>query len=77
MTSKIVFQIVKQLPNDKSTISSLLKAIMPADFEKDDDSNRHIDFIVSCSNLRAENYGIEPADRSKSKVSLIVLLKNQ
>ena len=42
---------------------------MPADFEKDDDSNRHIDFIVACSNLRAENYGIEPADRSKSKVS--------
>ena len=61
---------IKQLPNDKSQISSLLKAIMPADFEKDDDSNRHIDFIVACSNLRAENYGIEPADRSKSKVSL-------
>ena len=59
---------IKQLPNDKSQISSLLKAIMPADFEKDDDSNRHIDFIVACSNLRAENYGIEPADRSKSKV---------
>lgn len=58
---------IKQLPNDKSQISSLLKAIMPADFEKDDDSNRHIDFIVACSNLRAENYGIEPADRSKSK----------
>ena len=66
---------IKQLPNDKSQISSLLKAIMPADFEKDDDSNRHIDFIVACSNLRAENYGIEPADRSKSKVSRICLLK--
>ena len=65
---------IKQLPNDKSQISSLLKAIMPADFEKDDDSNRHIDFIVACSNLRAENYGIEPADRSKSKVSLGVFL---
>ena len=66
---------IKQLPNDKSQISSLLKAIMPADFEKDDDSNRHIDFIVACSNLRAENYGIEPADRSKSKVNLASLLK--
>lgn len=50
---------------------------MPADFEKDDDSNRHIDFIVACSNLRAENYGIEPADRSKSKVSIIFSLKHQ
>ena len=46
----------------------MMKAITPADFEKDDDTNRHIDFIVACSNLRAENYGIEPADRSKSKV---------
>jgi len=45
----------------------MLKSIEPADFEKDNDSNRHIDFIVACSNLRAENYGIEPADRSKSK----------
>jgi ubiquitin-activating enzyme E1 len=58
---------IKQLPSDKTLIAQLAKAIEPADFEKDDDSNRHIDFIVACSNLRAENYGIEPADRSKSK----------
>lgn len=37
------------------------------DFEKDDDSNHHIDFITSCSNLRAENYKIEAADRHKTK----------
>ena len=59
---------IKQLPSDKTQISAMSKSIEPADFEKDDDSNRHIDFIVACSNLRAENYGIEPADRSKSKV---------
>ena len=39
----------------------------PVDFEKDDDSNHHIDFITACSNLRAENYKIEPADRHKTK----------
>lgn len=52
--------------------------IVPADFEKDDDSNRHIDFIVACSNLRAANYGIEPADRSKSKVVYLnfLIIKN-
>ena len=58
-----------KLPKENAEISKLIKLINPADFEKDDDSNRHIDFIVACSNLRAENYGIEPADRSKSKVS--------
>jgi len=36
-------------------------------FEKDDDDNGHILFIKSCSNLRAENYCIEPADFFKTK----------
>lgn len=41
--------------------------ISPLEFEKDDDSNGHIDFIVATSNLRATNYSIEPADRLTSK----------
>lgn len=36
-------------------------------FEKDDDSNGHIDFITAASNLRAKMYNIEPADRLKTK----------
>ena len=41
--------------------------MVPADFEKDDDSNGHIDYITSASNLRAAMYSIEPADRFKTK----------
>ena len=39
----------------------------PADFEKDDDTNHHIDFITAASNLRASNYQIEPVDRYTTK----------
>ncbi|CAL8381639.1 unnamed protein product [Boreogadus saida] len=35
----------------------------PEEFEKDDDSNFHMDYITAASNLRAENYDIPPADR--------------
>lgn len=39
--------------------------ITPLEFEKDDDSNLHMDFIVAASNLRAANYSIPPADKHK------------
>ncbi|XP_031781456.1 ubiquitin-like modifier-activating enzyme 1 [Nasonia vitripennis] len=42
--------------------------IHPQEFEKDDDNNFHIDFIVAASNLRAANYRIQAADRHKSKL---------
>lgn len=34
------------------------KDITPAEFEKDDDTNYHIDFIHAAANLRARNYTI-------------------
>lgn len=37
------------------------------EFEKDDDTNHHIDFITASSNLRAENYEIALADHHKTK----------
>lgn len=42
-----------------------LQRLTPIDFEKDDDSNHHMEFITAASNLRAENYDIQPADRMK------------
>ena len=47
--------------------------IQPIEFEKDDDDNFHMDFITSCSNLRAENYDIAPADKYKVRNSLLAL----
>lgn len=59
---------IKKLADGLPSPSSLSGfQLVPVDFEKDDDSNHHIDFITACSNLRAENYKIEPADRHKTK----------
>jgi len=41
--------------------------VRPLDFEKDDDSNGHIDFITATSNLRAQMYSIDAGDRLKIK----------
>jgi ubiquitin-activating enzyme E1-like protein 2 len=49
-----------------SLASSNLR-VFPEDFEKDDDTNHHIDFITAASNIRAAQYGIQPADRLKTK----------
>lgn len=40
----------------------------PADFEKDDDSNFHIDFIHAAAQLRAENYEIPKCERTNTKM---------
>ena len=42
--------LVSDLQSSSSSLSS--QKIHPVDFEKDDDTNFHMDFIVACSNLR-------------------------
>eukprot|EP00047_Mylnosiga_fluctuans_P019582 m.84067 g.84067 ORF g.84067 m.84067 type:complete len:1019 (+) comp8186_c0_seq2:101-3157(+) len=64
---------------EEGQLESLIAALPPpsnfagmqltiSDFEKDDDTNFHMDFITATSNLRAAAYKIEPADRHKSKL---------
>lgn len=67
-------------PGDPDQFAAIQAEIPPADvlrkelkissidFEKDDDDNFHMDFIVACSNARAENYDIPPADKHQSKL---------
>lgn len=57
-------EIVDSLPPPSSLAGFRLAKV---EFEKDDDTNHHIDFITAASNLRALNYEIEPSDRSKTK----------
>lgn len=44
------------------------KKVNTIEFEKDDDSNYHIDFIAAVANLRARNYCIEEVPRHKVKM---------
>ncbi|KAK2789179.1 hypothetical protein FQN53_002404 [Emmonsiellopsis sp. PD_33] len=57
-------QLVAALPPPSSLAGVHLE---PVEFEKDDDTNHHIDFITAASNLRAANYDIQQADRHKTK----------
>ncbi|KAG8751746.1 hypothetical protein FRC12_012274, partial [Ceratobasidium sp. 428] len=56
--------LAKSLPSPSSLAGYRLN---PVEFEKDDDTNHHIDFITSASNLRALNYSIQPASRHQTK----------
>ena len=38
------------------------------EFNKDDDSKGHVEFLYACTNLRAENYNISKCDISKVKI---------
>ncbi|PYI06752.1 ubiquitin-activating enzyme E1 [Aspergillus sclerotiicarbonarius CBS 121057] len=57
-------RLVESLPSPKDLAGFRLS---PVEFEKDDDTNHHIDFITAASNLRADNYDIPQADRHKTK----------
>lgn len=57
-------KLAKSLPQPKQLADFRLEGV---EFEKDDDTNFHIDFITAAANLRAENYKIQTADRHKIK----------
>uniref|UniRef100_A0A673CAE7 Ubiquitin-like modifier-activating enzyme 6 n=3 Tax=Sphaeramia orbicularis TaxID=375764 RepID=A0A673CAE7_9TELE len=60
-----IMQLEKAIVTDCVTEEKL--RMTPLQFEKDDDSNGHLDFVASASALRATMYAIEPADRLKTK----------
>ncbi|XP_028458754.1 ubiquitin-like modifier-activating enzyme 6 isoform X1 [Perca flavescens] len=60
-----IAQLEQAIATDSVTAERL--QVSPLQFEKDDDSNGHVDFVTSASALRARMYAIEPADRLKTK----------
>ncbi|KAH3830157.1 hypothetical protein DPMN_103395 [Dreissena polymorpha] len=60
-------QIIRTALTQAKDKSKVLLKMVPADFEKDDDTNGHIDFIAAAANLRAEMYHIEGSDRLRIK----------
>jgi ubiquitin-activating enzyme E1 len=61
-------EILTDLSQNLLLSPGLKKCLMkPIEFEKDDDTNFHIDFIMAASNLRATNYGIQTASKHKTK----------
>uniref|UniRef100_A0A0N5CF83 E1 ubiquitin-activating enzyme n=1 Tax=Strongyloides papillosus TaxID=174720 RepID=A0A0N5CF83_STREA len=60
--------VVSSLENELNNLNLVGNNLLyPIDFEKDDDTNHHMEFITAASNLRAANYSIKPADRLKTK----------
>ena len=58
-------EIMAKLPKPEE-LSGL--RLHPCEFEKDDDTNFHMDFITAASNLRAINYSIAPVDKHRTKL---------
>ena len=62
-TEELLDEISQFIVNKAETISK----ISSIPFEKDDDTNNHIDFVTAFANKRAENYNIESKDRLATK----------
>lgn len=53
----------------KSLNPSSISPLNPADFEKDDDTNHHIDVITAACNLRSSSYFIKDSKRSEVRMT--------
>ncbi|XP_015730043.1 ubiquitin-like modifier-activating enzyme 7 isoform X3 [Coturnix japonica] len=60
-----LLELVQELAKWKQELGEGTEAMDPISYDKDDDL--HLSFITAASNLRAENYGIPPADRLTSQ----------
>ncbi|KAK9715988.1 hypothetical protein RND81_06G204100 [Saponaria officinalis] len=64
--SAVIDQLIARLENCRKHLSPGYK-MNPVQFEKDDDTNYHMDVIAGLANMRARNYGIPEVDKLKAK----------
>ncbi|CAI0474824.1 unnamed protein product [Linum tenue] len=64
--AKAIDELVLKLETCRERLEPGFK-MAPIQFEKDDDTNYHMDLIAGLANMRARNYGIPEVDKLKAK----------
>lgn len=67
LLNKFTINVIKKIKENKNNIKEKIKLLKPIIFEKDNDENNQINFILSFSNLRAKNYNIKRCNFLKAK----------
>ncbi|KAJ4840511.1 E1 ubiquitin-activating protein [Turnera subulata] len=62
----VINELIMKLEQCKQKLPSGFK-MSPIQFEKDDDTNYHMDMIAGLANMRARNYSIPEVDKLKAK----------
>ncbi|KAL2901995.1 Ubiquitin-activating enzyme E1 2 [Bienertia sinuspersici] len=63
---EVIEQSIARLESSMGRLSPSFR-MNPVQFEKDDDTNYHMDMIAGLANMRARNYGIPEVDKLKAK----------
>ncbi|KAM7496414.1 hypothetical protein LguiA_020828 [Lonicera macranthoides] len=64
--SVAINELIMKLEQCRTTLLSNFR-MKPVQFEKDDDTNNHMDLIAALANMRARSYGIPEVDKLKAK----------
>ncbi|KAI3819474.1 hypothetical protein L1987_13313 [Smallanthus sonchifolius] len=62
----VIDELIKNLEQRRKTLPYGY-VMKPIQFEKDDDTNYHMDFIAGLANMRARNYSIPEVDKLRAK----------
>ncbi|XP_075515549.1 ubiquitin-activating enzyme E1 1-like isoform X1 [Primulina tabacum] len=62
----VIDELIAKLEQCRKNLPSSF-SMKPIHFEKDDDSNHHMDLVAALANMRARNYSIPEVDKLKAK----------